>query len=154
MPEKENDVKITDKRKFDKDGNIKEKQSETEKKKKLESAAKTPEDKQPKEAKKSEQTDDTEKKASKSDESMPPIEFIPFIISLYSSVLATLGEITDPSMGKIEKNPAQAKELIDIIKMLREKTKGNLSEDEQNVIDEIIYQSEMIYVKNVSGLML
>lgn len=152
MPKSDNEIKITDKRKFDKDGNIKETKKGTVKiVKEAPSVEKI----------KVGQSDvDSKENIRKSFEdlvegieSQKGIDFIQFVLSLYTSVLATIGEITDPST-KIEKNPEQAKELIDIISMLKDKTKGNLTQDEQNVIDEVIYQCKMIFLKNTGGLKL
>lgn len=154
VPGNDNEIKVMDKRKFDKEGNIKEKNADAGRKGKSKTVAESSEQKQP-------TSDRTETRPKKNFEKLrenkgeqQTVDFIPFIISLYTSILASLGELSDPSGIKIEKNITQAKELIDIIKMLRNKTKGNLSKDEQNVIDEIVYQSEMIYVKNASGLKL
>lgn len=152
VPDSDDEIRVTDKRKFDKEGNIKEKTPTDGRKVK----AKTPEAASAHKQSGSDKTEPQPKKDIKKNEEnkreQQAIDFIPFILSLYSSILASLGELPDTTGIKVEKNVAQAKELIDIIKMLSNKTKGNLSEDEQNVIDEVIYQSEMIYVKNVSDL--
>jgi hypothetical protein len=152
VPDSEDEIKVTDKRKFDKEGNIKEKAASGGRKVK----AKNPEAASESKKSGSDGTESQLKKDIKENEGnkreQQAIDFIPFILSLYTSVLASLGELPDTSGIKTEKNVAQAKELIDIIKMLSNKTKGNLSEDEQNVIEEVIYQSEMIYLKSVSDL--
>lgn len=138
MPDDENELKVTDKRKFDKDGNVKEHKK---------TAVKNPKEK--KEADKKDEKKLEEPKVSY--DPQKSMDFIQFILSLYTSVLATLGEINDPS-AKIEKNSEHAKEIIDILSMLQEKTKGNLTTEEQNVIDEVVYQSKIIFLKNTGGL--
>ncbi len=78
---------------------------------------------------------------------LPEINFATFIFSLNSSVLAHLGIIDDPVSGKKVKNLALAKQTIDILGMLEEKTRGNLTEDEEGMLKNILYDLRMIYVK-------
>jgi hypothetical protein len=78
---------------------------------------------------------------------LPEINFATFIFSLNSSVLAHLGIIDDPASGKKVKNLALAKQTIDILGMLEEKTRGNLTEDEESMLKNILYDLRMIYVK-------
>lgn len=78
---------------------------------------------------------------------LPEINFSTFIFSLNSSVLVNLGLIEDPATGKKVKNLPVAKQTIDILGMLEEKTKGNLADDEKNMLKNILYDLRMIYVK-------
>ncbi|MBW1607027.1 MAG: DUF1844 domain-containing protein [Deltaproteobacteria bacterium] len=78
---------------------------------------------------------------------MPQINFATFIFSLNSSVLMHLGVIDDPATGKTVKNLPIAKQTIDILVMLEEKTQGNLTEDEAKMLKNILYDLRMIYVK-------
>ena len=78
---------------------------------------------------------------------LPEIDFTHFILSLSSSVLIQLGEIQDPFTKKSAKNLPLAKQTIDLIGMLKEKTKGNLTPEEEKVIDYILYDLRMRYVK-------
>ena len=78
---------------------------------------------------------------------LPEINFPTFIFSLNSSALMQLGLIEDPSTGNKVKNLALAKQTIDILGMLEEKTRGNLANDEENMIKNILYDLRMIYVK-------
>ena len=78
---------------------------------------------------------------------LPEINFATFIFSLNSSVLMQLGVIEDPSTGKKVKNLALAKQTIDILGMIEEKTKGNLTEDEALMLKNILYELRMLYVK-------
>jgi hypothetical protein len=78
---------------------------------------------------------------------LPEINFATFIFSLNSSALVQLGLIEDPSTGKKVKNLALAKQTIDILGVLEEKTRGNLSDDEENMLKNILYDLRMIYVK-------
>jgi hypothetical protein len=78
---------------------------------------------------------------------LPEIDFTHFILSLSSSALIQLGEIQDPFTKKSAKNLPLAKQTIDLIGMLKEKTKGNLAPEEGKVIDYILYDLRMRYVK-------
>ncbi|TES88468.1 MAG: DUF1844 domain-containing protein [Desulfobacteraceae bacterium] len=78
---------------------------------------------------------------------LPKINFATFIFSLNSSVLVQLGLIDDPATGKKAKNLPLAKQTIDILGMLEEKTRGNLTEDEESMLKNILYDLRMIYVK-------
>ena len=78
---------------------------------------------------------------------LPKINFATFIFSLNSSVLLQLGLIDDPATGKKTKNLPLAKQTIDILGMLEEKTRGNLTKDEETMLKNILYDLRMIYVK-------
>jgi hypothetical protein len=78
---------------------------------------------------------------------LPQINFATFIFSLNSSVLVHLGVIDDPATGKKVRNLPIAKQTIDILGMLEEKTQGNLTDDEAKMLKNILYDLRMIYVK-------
>lgn len=78
---------------------------------------------------------------------LPEINFINFIFSLSTSALIQLGEIQDPNISKESKNLPLAKQTIDIIGMLKEKTEGNLTPEEEKLIDHILFDLRMRYVK-------
>ena len=78
---------------------------------------------------------------------LPEVDFTSFIFSLSTSVLIQLGEIQDPFTQKTVKNLPLAKQTLDLIGMLKEKTKGNLTPDEEKIIDHILYDLRMRYVK-------
>ena len=80
---------------------------------------------------------------------LPEINFTNFLFSLSTSALIQLGEIQDPIAQQSAKNLPLAKQTIDLIGMLREKTKGNLSPDEDKMIDYILYDLRMRYVKAI-----
>jgi len=81
---------------------------------------------------------------------LPEINFINFLFSLSTSALIQLGEIQDPVTQKATKNLPLAKQTIDLIIMLREKTKGNLTPDEEKLIENILYDLRIRYVKATS----
>lgn len=78
---------------------------------------------------------------------LPKINFATFVFSLSSSAFLHFGEIPDPSSGEKKKNLPMAKQTIDILAMLEEKTKGNLSSDEEQLLKNILYDLRMRYVK-------
>jgi hypothetical protein len=80
---------------------------------------------------------------------LPKIDFSMFMFSLNSSVLVNLGLLEDPVSGGTMKNLAVAKQTIDILGMLQEKTRGNLTRDEEEMLKHILYELRMMYVKEV-----
>lgn len=76
----------------------------------------------------------------------PPVDFSTFILSLSTSVLLHLGEFPDPQTQKTAKNLDLARHTIDIIDMLKQKARGNLTEVEARLIDNILYDLKMRYV--------
>lgn len=82
-----------------------------------------------------------------SGEPLPEINFATFIFSLNSSALVHLGVIEDPASAQKQKSLQLAKQTIDIIGMLEEKTRGNLEEDEEKLIKNILHDLRMMYVR-------
>ncbi|MBA3028890.1 MAG: DUF1844 domain-containing protein [Desulfobacteraceae bacterium] len=80
----------------------------------------------------------------------PEINFMTFIMSLNASAMVNLGVLDEPGSQKKDKNLMLGKQTIDILAMLQEKTKGNLSPDEENMLKNILYDLRIIYVKEKS----
>lgn len=78
---------------------------------------------------------------------LPKIDFAMFIFSLNSSVLVNLGVLEDPAGGSRSKNLPAAKQTIDILAMLQEKTRGNLTKQEEDMLKHILYDLRILYVK-------
>lgn len=78
---------------------------------------------------------------------LPEIDFTHFIFSLSTSALIQLGEVEDPFTQTTAKNLPLAKQTIDLIGMLKEKTKGNLTPEEGKLIESILYDLRIRYVK-------
>jgi len=78
---------------------------------------------------------------------LPEINFATFVVSLNASALLHLGAIEDPTTGQTNKNLAMAKQTIDILSLLQEKTEGNLAAEEKNLLKNILYDLRIIYVK-------
>jgi hypothetical protein len=84
---------------------------------------------------------------SESETQLPEINFVTFVLSLNASALVNLGLVEDPASNTKVKNLPLAKQTIDILGMLQEKTRGNLSADEENLIKHVLYELRMIYIK-------
>jgi hypothetical protein len=78
---------------------------------------------------------------------LPTINFATFIFSLNSSALVQLGMMEDPMTGEKTKNLPLAKQTIDLLSMLEEKTHGNLDGDEAAMLKNILYDLRIHYVK-------
>lgn len=74
------------------------------------------------------------------------IDFSTFIMSLTSSAFYHLGDIADPETGKTETNLPAVHQTIDMLTMLREKTKNNLTAEENKLLEQLIYELQMKYV--------
>jgi hypothetical protein len=97
---------------------------------------------------------DTEAQTAAEDEEggaqFPEINFPTFVASLNASALVHLGVIEDPAAGSKSKNLPMAKQTIDILSMLEDKTEGNLTPDEKNMLQNILYDLRILYVKEKS----
>jgi len=124
---------------------IKDKRIFSEEEQDLNKEDKTPEKESAKEATKAKEAASAEKQEAEAQ--LPEINFPTFIISLNASALVNLGAIEDPASGKKVKNLLIAKQTIDILNMLEEKTRGNLTEEEEQILKNILYDLRIIYVK-------
>ena len=80
---------------------------------------------------------------------LPEINFASFIISLSSSALFHFGEIPDPATNQKERNLPLAKQTIDILGLLKEKTAGNLDREENQLLESLLYDLRMRYVEQL-----
>ena len=78
---------------------------------------------------------------------LPAINFATFVFSLNSSALVQLGMMEDPMTGETSRNLPLAKQTIDLLSMLEEKTRGNLETDEAAMLKNILYDLRIHYVK-------
>jgi len=72
--------------------------------------------------------------------------FMSLVLSLSQAAMQQMGKITNPLTGKIERNLEQAKVTIDMLEMLKEKTIGNLVEEEERLISDILATLQLNYV--------
>ena len=74
------------------------------------------------------------------------LDFSTFIMSLTSSAFYHLGDIADPETGKTETNLPAVQQTIDMLIMLKEKTQGNLTEEEAKLLEQLVYELQMKFV--------
>ena len=76
------------------------------------------------------------------------INFASFVLSLVHTAAVHFGDVGDPSTGERHApNLPLAQQMIDILAMLEEKTRGNLSAEERQLIDQVLYELRMCYVE-------
>jgi hypothetical protein len=81
------------------------------------------------------------------DSPTPPIDFITFALSLGSSAFVHLGDVPNPESRVFEPNLPLAKQTIDVLGLLQEKTRGNLTDDEANFLENLLADLRMRYVQ-------
>jgi hypothetical protein len=87
------------------------------------------------------------KEESSGEEGLLRVDFATFVLSLSHSALMHLGDAPHPETGKVERSLPLARQTIDLIAMLDEKTKGNLTGDEERLIGQVLYDLQMRYVE-------
>jgi Domain of unknown function (DUF1844) len=127
MAEEEKGFIIKDRRSFDKEGELKEEKGASDGG--------------------SQKTKDEKKEQDTQRIPLPEVNFNSLIFSLSSSALLNMGDIAEPQTGERKKDLPMAKYSIDIISMLQEKTKGNLTEEEHKFLDSILADLRLRYVK-------
>jgi hypothetical protein len=88
---------------------------------------------------------------SQQQEAALPLNFSTFILGLSTQALVHLGEIPNPMDDKVATDLLAAKHMIDILGILKEKTKGNLDNSESGLLDTILYDLRLRYVERVRG---
>jgi hypothetical protein len=86
-------------------------------------------------------TDPNEKR-----EFLPPLEFSSLIMPFYMPALIKLGLIEDPASGEPQPNLDHARRLIDLLDLLRDRTKGNLEPEEQKLLEAALIQLKEAYL--------
>jgi len=94
-----------------------------------------------------------EKKTSKKEDKFVPSEpdFNFFITTLALQASIALGQVPSPTTNKKEEDLNQAKFLIDTLGMLKEKTKGNLTAEETELLENLLYELQMQYIAKTKG---
>jgi hypothetical protein len=133
---KEKGFVIKDKRIFDESG-----EARTEELKKEE----TTED-----AKTEEKPPEKESQERAQEEYLPDVTFSSFVFSLSTTVMYHFGDFPDPVTKKAQRNLAAAKQAIDILNMIKNKTVGNLDNNEKEMLEGILYELMMRYVKEMA----
>jgi len=78
--------------------------------------------------------------------SLAPMDFSTFVLSLGSSAMVNLGKIPAPGTDQIAKDVPAAKQIIDILALLEEKTRGNLDDAEAKLLQSLLYDLRVQYV--------
>jgi len=77
----------------------------------------------------------------------PDLNFSTFVFSLGTSAMYHFGDFPDPVTKKAERNLEAAKQTIDILGILKDKTKGNLNDEEERLLESLLYEMRMRYVR-------
>lgn len=137
-------MKVEDKRKFDSDGNLRDEQSDEE--------IETAEEEEPSSSAAAEGESAEALGAEPKSAGQPAeINFATFILSLGTQAMIALGLVPDPIENEVKLNLPLAKQMIDIIAMLREKTRGNLEAGEITLLDNLLYDLRTQYVEQSKG---
>lgn len=78
---------------------------------------------------------------------IPEVNFSTFVMSMSSSAMVHLGEVADPSTGKVYFSPVLAKQSIDVLAVIEDKIKNGMTEDEERLLCELLYNLRMKYVQ-------
>jgi hypothetical protein len=81
---------------------------------------------------------------------LPDVNFASFIFSLSTTALFHFGDFPDPATNETQRNLPAAKQTIDILSILKDKTEGNLDQDEKEFLEGILYELRMRYVKEMA----
>jgi hypothetical protein len=81
----------------------------------------------------------------------PELDFSSFILSIATTAQVSLGNIPNPQTDQPGQNLPVAKQMIDMLGMLKDKTKGNLTEDEQGLLDSALFNLRMQYVRSAGS---
>ncbi|MCA9573576.1 MAG: DUF1844 domain-containing protein [Myxococcales bacterium] len=80
-----------------------------------------------------------------------PISFSSFIGSLFGSAMVNLGEAEDPMTRKKSVDLMLARNTIDLLGVLKEKTKGNLDDEEGRLLDSVLYECRTKFIEKSRG---
>jgi len=83
------------------------------------------------------------------DGSIPEVDFVTFVVSLSTNALVSLGLLPRPDTGEKKCDLPLARQTIDILALLQQKTKGNLTGEEERILDTVLYDLRMTYVQVV-----
>ncbi len=79
----------------------------------------------------------------KTSQETPPVNFSSFILSLGTSALIHIGEEANPATGLKQVDLPNARQVIDLLTLLKEKTEGNLNQEESHLISQLLYTLRM-----------
>ncbi|MGE5855508.1 MAG: DUF1844 domain-containing protein, partial [Syntrophaceae bacterium] len=93
---------------------------------------------------------DEPKQQAQAEATFPELNFATFVFSLGTSAMYHFGDFPHPVTKKAERNLEAAKQTIDILGILKDKTKGNLSDDEDRLLESLLYELRMRYVRETA----
>ncbi len=83
---------------------------------------------------------------------MPELSFTAFVLSLASSAAIHFGDLADPDSGqKLEPNLEGAAQMIEILALLDQKTRGNLTAEERQVLEQVLFELRLRFVEAMGG---
>ncbi|MBD3219537.1 MAG: DUF1844 domain-containing protein [candidate division Zixibacteria bacterium] len=77
--------------------------------------------------------------------------YLGLVMSLEASAMQSLGKMMNPMTKKTEKNLQQAQMTIDMLDMIEKKTRGNLTDEEENLTKRVLYQLRMNYLDEINA---
>jgi hypothetical protein len=80
-----------------------------------------------------------------------PLSFTAFVLSLASTAAIHFGDLPDPSGKRAEPNLEGASQMIEILALLDQKTRGNLTAEERQVLEQVLYELRLRYVEAAGG---
>ena len=93
-----------------------------------------------------EQESPAETASGASEAKMPPASLEMLVTSLATEALAALGQMPNPATNEVSTSPEHARYAIDMIEMLQQKTKGNLSSGEEDMFRDLLHQLRMLFI--------
>jgi hypothetical protein len=85
-------------------------------------------------------------------QSRPPIDFPSYVLGCYTQGVVMLGEAPNPYTNKIEEDVESVRNIIDILSMIEQKTKGNLSGEESQLLESVLYELRMKFMAKTSRI--
>ena len=83
---------------------------------------------------------------------VPQLTFTAFVLSLASTAAIHFGDLPDPASGDTaEPNLEGAAQMIEILSLLEQKTRGNLTDDEKRLLEQVLYELRMRFVQSKAG---
>ncbi|MEE2822549.1 MAG: DUF1844 domain-containing protein [Acidobacteriota bacterium] len=133
-------LKVTDRRQFTSEGEARQESESSE--------AETPrEESPPQQTEEMKSPDIAEQDLQESEQdSQESINFSSFLLSIATTGMVHLGEIPEPTTGQAQENLEAARQMIDIVGILKEKTEGNLSSEESQLLENLLYELRMKFL--------
>ncbi len=128
--EEEQGFRVTDKRGFREDGEVR----------------------SPEASEKAEEKPTSDKASGQEIPPRPPIDFASYIMGYYAQAMVFLGEVPNPLTNKKEEDVEAARQMIDILSMLEQKTKGNLNGEEQQLLESVLYELRMKFMAKTNRI--